>query len=151
MAIQLFASHVEGMSPVILYKVLQLRSDVFVVEQDCAYSDPDGRDLEPDSLQIWADDDGEVVGAARVLAEATEMRIGRLVVAPSARGSGVGRDVFLHAMEQCELVRPGRAIRIDAQAYLRDWYESLGFEPIGEQFYENNIAHIPMRRPGTEQ
>lgn len=151
MTTQLFASHLEGMSPVILYKVLKLRSDVFVVEQDCAYSDPDGRDLEANSLQVWAEVDGEIAGAARVLSDPAEMRIGRLVTSPDHRGDGVGREVFTFAMKQCDVVRPGCAIRIDAQAYLQRWYESLGFEVIGDEFYENNIAHVPMRRPASDQ
>ena len=91
MTYKFFNENISTMDPRILYKILQIRTDVFVVEQNCPYPELDGRDLEPDSEQLWVTVDDEVAGTIRILRDADALRIGRGVVADKHRGAGVTR------------------------------------------------------------
>jgi len=128
-----------------LHAILRLRSEVFVVEQACAYLDPDGRDAEPDCVQVWVtDDDGAVIATARVLLDADgRHRIGRVCTTPSARGRGIGALMMRAALERCG----DGAVVIDAQSQLADWYAKLGFVATGHEFVEDGIHHSEMLRP----
>ncbi|GAC1342987.1 MAG: GNAT family N-acetyltransferase [Candidatus Dormibacteria bacterium] len=124
-----------------LYDLLRLRGDVFVVEQACVYPDLDGRDREEGTEHLWAQRAGEVVAYLRVLVEAGALRrVGRLAVAPRARGDGLARELMQRALERC----PGSVV-LDAQSRLVPWYRSLGFVPAGDEYTEAGIAHVPMR------
>jgi len=125
-----------------LYRILALRSEVFVVEQECVYLDPDGRDLEPDARQLWVERDGTVVATLRLLRDQDRARIGRVVTAPTARGGGVAAALVRRAIELAGDVD----IVLDAQAHLADWYGRLGFVRDGAEFVEDGIPHVPMRR-----
>ena len=124
------------------YLLWQLRERVFVVEQECPYLELDGRDLEPGTRHLWLEDDGAPVAYLRVLEDPAEMRIGRVLVASTHRGQGLGERLMHAALE----VVDGRACRLDAQSYLVGWYAGLGFTPCGEEFVEDGIPHVPMRR-----
>ncbi|MCW4385423.1 GNAT family N-acetyltransferase [Salinibacterium sp. SYSU T00001] len=126
-----------------LYRILWLRSAVFVVEQEAAYDDIDGRDLEPGTVQFWAEEEGEVLSTLRVLVDPEGMRIGRVATAASARGRGLSGRLMTDAIARCE----GRSIRLDAQAHLEGWYGAFGFRTCGPGFEEDGIPHVPMRRP----
>jgi ElaA protein len=126
-----------------LHDLLRLRVDVFVVEQECPYHELDGRDLLPDTCHWWIERDGTVAATIRLLAEPDGgSRIGRVVTHPAHRGQGLAATLIRAALE--ELPRP---VRLDAQAHLRAWYESLGFEVCGPLFVEDGIDHLPMVRP----
>jgi ElaA protein len=131
-----------------LYALLRLRVDVFVVEQDCAYPDLDGQDLLDDTLQVWAHDDGEVLGCIRVLrADGDAPAIGRVATAEGARGRGVAAELIRHGIMLC---RPDATIHLHAQAHLEQWYARFGFERAGEGYDEDGIPHVPMtRRPAA--
>jgi ElaA protein len=125
-----------------LYGILAVRAEVFVVEQDCAYLDPDGRDLEPDARQVWAEVDGSVVATLRVLRDADgAARIGRVATAPAVRGAGYGVALMRHALT---LVPDGEVV-LGAQAYLEGWYGQFGFVRDGADYVEDGIPHLPMR------
>ena len=124
------------------YAVWRLRQDVFVVEQQCPYPDLDGRDDEPGTRHVVLREDGEVVGYARVLDDGDVWRIGRVVLARSARGRGLADVLMEEALRSC----PDRDVVLDAQAPLVVWYVSLGFSVDGEEFLEDGIPHVPMRR-----
>lgn len=126
------------------YLLWQLRERVFVVEQECAYLDLDGRDLEPDTRHVWVEDSGVPVAYLRVLQDPEEMRIGRVVVDGAHRGRGLARRLMAAALD---VVGP-RSCRLDAQSYLVSWYAGLGFEPCGPEFLDDGIPHVPMRRVG---
>ncbi|MGI8760740.1 MAG: GNAT family N-acetyltransferase [Jatrophihabitantaceae bacterium] len=145
----LHEARLREIDPVTLYRILALRADVFVVEQDCAYLDPDGRDLEADALQLWAESDGEVVATLRLLRDgsARTARIGRVATARDSRGAGIAA-----ALVQRAIARAGGAeIVLDAQTYLAAWYARFGFERDGPEFVEDGIAHVPMRRPAPQR
>jgi ElaA protein len=137
------AAPLAGLDPVTLYSILKLRVDVFVVEQNCAYPELDGRDTEPGALMVWAEDTGAVVGTLRILDEADgRARIGRVVTAPSHRGAGVAAALMNAALEQVG----GREVELHAQAHLEKWYERFGFRRSGAEYTEDGIPHVPMQR-----
>jgi ElaA protein len=125
-----------------LYAVLRLRAQVFVVEQDCPYLDPDGHDLDPSTTHLWFEDDaGEVTSYLRVLpAPGGGHRIGRVVTPPSHRGHGLAGQLLGVALEQA-----GRPVVLDAQAHLVGMYERHGFVVDGDEFLDDGIPHRPMR------
>lgn len=128
-----------------LYALLQLRSRVFVVEQNCAYPDLDDKDQESWHWMGWNKE--ELVAYTRLLPPGLafkECSIGRVVTAPSVRGQGVGRTLMHHSIEQCRNLFGSGPIQIGAQRYLESFYQSLGFEIVGEPYLEDGIPHIHM-------
>ena len=130
------------LEPETLYGVLRLRSEVFVVEQACAYLDLDGRDLEPATRHVWFEDDtGAVIATARVLDDAVR-RIGRIATRPDHRGEGLAARLVEHF-----LASAAGPWRLDAQSSLVDWYARFGFVVDGPEYLEDGIPHVPMFRP----
>ena len=125
-----------------LYAILRLRAEIFVVEQECAYLDPDGRDLAPQCTQVWIEDGDTVVATARVLPEPGGVRIGRVCTSSAARARGLGAQI----VEAALAVAGTGPIYIDAQTRLTDWYAPFGFVPTGREFVEDGIHHTEMRR-----
>jgi ElaA protein len=125
------------------YHLWQLREAVFVVEQQCAYLELDGRDLEPATRHVWVSYDGQPVAYLRVLDDGSHVRIGRVCVAGEHRGGGVARTLMRAALE----VVGDRPSRLSAQSYLVGWYERLGYAADGPEFLEDGIPHVPMARP----
>lgn len=125
-----------------LYAAVVLRSQVFVVEQDCVYLDPDGRDLEPATTHLWfRDPSGEIASYLRVLAEPTGgHRIGRVVTAPRHRGRRLSTRLIEVALQHTT-----GPVVLDAQSHLVPMYERNGFVPAGPEFIEDGIPHTPMR------
>jgi ElaA protein len=128
------------------YAIWRLRQDVFVVEQECPYPDLDGRDDEPGTVHVVLHEGDALIGYARVLDDGVEWRIGRVVLASAGRGRGLADRLMVAALEAC----PDRDIVLDAQAPLADWYARLGFAVDGEEFLEDGISHVPMRRAGPD-
>jgi ElaA protein len=126
------------------YEVWRLRQEVFVVEQECPYPDLDGRDLEEGTRHVLLRDGDELMGYARVLDDGDVWRIGRVVLARQARGRGLADPLLQTALDVC----PDRPVVMDAQIPLRGWYERFGFEVDGEEFLDDGIPHLPMRRAG---
>jgi ElaA protein len=137
-----FTSTLTELDPVTLYAILRLRSEVFVVEQQCVYLDLDGRDLEPSAKQLWITRDDAVVATLRWLRDPDgSARIGRVATTPSARGSGLAGDLMRQALALSE----GSDVVLDAQSYLLDWYASFGFAASGPEYLEDGIPHVSMR------
>lgn len=133
-----------------LYALLRLRVDVFVVEQECAYAELDGRDLEPRTRHYWLGGQGDpepVLGCVRLLKDADgRYRIGRMCIAPAARGKGLARRLMDAVLAE---VGDGECVA-DAQRYLVDFYAGYGFVPDGQPFNWTGIEHVPIRRPKRE-
>jgi ElaA protein len=130
-----------------LYDALALRSRVFVLEQG-PYQDADG--LDPDAWHLLGrDSSGALIAYLRVVdpgRKCEEPSIGRVVVAPEARGRAIGRALMQEGIARCSMAWPGRGIRISAQARLERFYRSLGFELVGAEYLEDGIPHIEMLR-----
>lgn len=129
-----------------LHDVLKLRVDIFVVEQNCAYHEIDGKDpLCYHCLGI--NPAGEVVAAARIAPEGViypQVSIGRVVVRDDCRGLGIGHALMHHCMEHCKAELVAKAIKIAAQHYLEKFYESLGFKTISAIYPWDGIDHVDM-------
>lgn len=132
------------LTPDVAYALWALRSRVFVVEQQAAYLDLDGRDTEPTTWHVWcADGAGLPVATLRVVDDGAAWRVGRVVTAAEQRGRGLAA-----AMMREVLVRHGaREVVLDAQAHLERWYAGFGFVVSGDPYTdEDGIPHVPMRR-----
>jgi ElaA protein len=117
--------------------------DVFVVEQQCAYPELDGRDLDPEAILLWVERAGDVVATMRLLPEGDgAVRIGRLATATSTRSRGLAGDLLQRGLE----LAGRRDIVLDAQSRLEAWYASFGFIRSGKEFTEDGIEHVPMVR-----
>ncbi|GAB3366479.1 GNAT family N-acetyltransferase [Arachidicoccus ginsenosidivorans] len=137
----------EELSLIELYRILQLRNQVFYVEQHCDDLDLDDKDQQSLHLTIY---DGDVLaGYARLLPPGLsyqEMSIGRVAVSASYRGRGLGRLMMEKSLEHLELSFGKGPIKISAQRYLEQFYGSLGFKTISEVYLEAGIEHIKMFR-----
>ena len=130
-----------------LYDALALRSRVFVLEQG-PYLDADGVDRMAWHL-LGRDGSGVLQGYLRLVDPAVkyqEPSLGRVVVAPELRGTGLGRRLVAEGIDRCSAAWPGQAVRISAQAHLQTFYAEFGFAPVGEVYLEDNIQHLEMLR-----
>ncbi|GAA5523895.1 protein ElaA [Microbulbifer aestuariivivens] len=138
-----------------LYDILQLRQAVFVQEQDCAYQDADGRDQHSWHLAAWEKqgEDFSLQAYLRVVdpgGKYAEPSIGRVLTAPAARRTGLGRELMARGLSLCDQHFSGSAIRISAQLYLSRFYREFAFEPVSEPYDEDGIPHIEMVRAGRQ-
>ncbi|SCF30278.1 ElaA protein [Micromonospora viridifaciens] len=125
------------------HDLLRLRIDTFVVEQSCPYPELDGRDVEPGTRHLWLTRDGGVVAYLRILADPGGVaRIGRVVVAPAARGAGLAGRLMTEALT---LIGDGPCV-LEAQSHLAGFYAGHGFTQCGPGYVEDGIPHTPMRR-----
>jgi ElaA protein len=125
-----------------LYALLKLRTDVFVVEQECAYPELDGRDTETGTRHLWLSRGDEVVAYLRILADHGVERIGRVAVAKHERGSGHAGRLVAEALT----VVGNRPAVLEAQAHLQGFYARYGFAVTGPEYLDDGIPHVPMRR-----
>lgn len=132
----------DELTPRQLYAVLRLRSQVFVVEQNCVYLDLDGLDTDPTCRLLWFEgDDGSVLTTSRVFAYRDGTQIGRIATAPAARRLRLAGRLLEHVLA----TTPGPWY-LHAQAHLAPWYRTFGFEVTGDVYIEDGIPHVPMRR-----
>ncbi|EJM23008.1 GNAT family N-acetyltransferase [Pseudomonas sp. GM25] len=132
-----------------LYAILKLRSEVFVVEQRCAYLDPDGQDLDGDTCHLMGWDGDQLVAYLRLLdpeSQGGDVVIGRVLTAPAGRGKGLGHEMMEQALKQADKRWPEVPIYLSAQAHLQGYYGRYGFVVAGEEYLEDDIPHIGMRR-----
>ena len=129
-----------------LYAIMQLRNEVFVVEQNCVYQDADNKDLVSYHFMGWANN--KLMAYTRILppgvAYTKEPSIGRVVTSPSARGSGIGRELMEKSIEELYKLFGETPIKIGAQLYLLKFYTSLGFQQTSSIYLEDDIEHIEM-------
>ena len=126
-----------------LYRIVELRERVFVVEQACIYLDADGLDLQ--ARHVWAESADRIDAYLRIVPAGVkfpELSIGRVIVAPHARGTGLGKELMQRGIEAAR----GVPIRIGAQAHLEKFYAELGFARVSEDFVEDGIPHLEMLR-----
>ncbi len=131
-----------------LYDVLQIRAEIFVVEQDCVYQDLDGKDQK--ALHILGYKSGKMVAYTRVFKPGDyfkEASIGRVVVKENERQHKYGYAIMKASIEAIKNHYNETAIRISAQTYLRRFYGNLEFKEVGEEYLEDGIPHIHMIKP----
>lgn len=138
----------EGLTNKELYSILQLRAEVFILEQNCPYQDMDGKDIFSFHL-MGTDERNHLIAYARLLPEDVsfkEVSIGRVVTSPLARRMGAGVQLMQNALEVIEQKHGKVPIRIGAQLYLKKFYERFGFVKASEMYLEDGIEHIEMLR-----
>jgi len=135
-----------------LYRILQLRQAVFVVEQNCVYQDLDG--IDPVSWHLGCWEGEELLAYTRLVPPGVsyaEPSIGRVLTAARVRRSGLGRELMQRSLDEAARLFGRVALQIGAQKYLRRFYESLGFEVVGPEYLEDGIPHLHMvRAAGAE-
>lgn len=133
-----------------LYELLQLRSEVFVVEQNCAYQDIDGKDEK--ALHVLGYDEQKLVAYTRIFPPGIyfkEAAIGRVVVKENSRANKFGHEILKASIKAIKENFNTLSIKLSAQTYLTKFYESHGFEQIGEGYLEDGIPHIAMVKNGS--
>lgn len=128
-----------------LYKLLALRSEVFVVEQDCAYQDVDGKDHQ--ALHLMGFEKDSLVAYARIFppgAYLDKACVGRVVVKKTHRGKALGVQLMKKAIATVQEYYNTSEVALSAQTYLKKFYRDLGFQAAGEEYLEDGIPHILM-------
>jgi ElaA protein len=135
----------DDLAPHELYAILQLRNEVFVVEQNCVFQDADNKDQYCYHLMGWQEND--LAAYSRILPleiSYSESSIGRIVTSPNARGNGIGRALVKQSIEELYILFGKIPIKIGAQLYLQKFYESFGFKQTSDIYLEDDIPHIEM-------
>jgi ElaA protein len=128
-----------------LYAILQLRIEVFIVEQNCPFQDADSKDMDCYHLMCW--EDGMLLAYSRLVPAGisfAEISIGRVVSSVKARGRGLGKELMQRSLSTAFTLFGKQPLRIGAQLYLKRFYESLGFLQDGPVYLEDGIEHIEM-------
>jgi len=137
----------EALSVKELYNLLQLRAEVFIVEQNCVYQDIDGKDEK--ALHLLGEDKGEIVAYARLFKPHDyfeQASIGRVVVKETSRAHKLGHILMREAIQEIKTHFDQTKITISAQLYLKKFYESHGFIQTSEMYLEDDIPHIEMKK-----
>ncbi len=140
--------HFNELSPHELYAIMQLRNEVFAVEQHCVYPDADNKDQSAHHLMGWTND--KLIAYARLLpagiAFPDHPSIGRVVTSASVRGKGIGKELMNRSIEHTERLFGKSSIKIGAQLYLKKFYTEFGFRQSSDVYPEDGIEHIEMIR-----
>jgi len=128
-----------------LYSILRLRSEIFVVEQNCVYQDMDNKDQL--AFHFFCIKNNTIIAYTRLFKPGdyyAEAAIGRVVVSKFERGYGLGHELIKHSIIKTKELFGKTPIKIGAQTYLKSFYESHGFKKISEEYLEDGIPHIHM-------
>ncbi|ASW42893.1 GNAT family N-acetyltransferase [Clostridium isatidis] len=128
-----------------LYSILRLRSEIFVVEQNCVYQDMDNKDLK--AFHLMAIDEGQIVAYLRILNKGVsykEISIGRVVVKKEYRRRKLGLEIINRAIDYIKNIMKENEIRISAQVYAKNLYKKAGFKEVSEEYLEDDIPHVEM-------
>lgn len=131
-----------------LYSLLQLRVDVFVVEQNCPYPELDDKDLHPQTRHVILKKGDKVIAYSRILAPDVSFKgfpgVGRICISQTARRLGLGKVLVQKTLAETQALWPNTEIHISAQCYLQRFYQDLGFKPASEPYLEDDIPHLKM-------
>ena len=135
----------QDLEPDRLYEILKLRSEVFVVEQKCAYQDLDNKDEK--ALHLVGEKNNKIIAYTRIFKKGAFFKnssIGRVLVKKEYRNKDYGRKIMISSIEKLKKDPKEEKIELSAQKYLLKFYSELGFEKIGEEYLEDNIPHVKM-------
>ena len=147
MNITWYHKHFKELNTTELYQILQLRNEVFIVEQHCPFQDLDDKDLKCYHLIGFDTESQKVMAYTRIVPAGIsfeEASIGRVITSPLARKGGIGKQLMKKSIELLEELYGGVSIKIGAQLYLIKFYESFGFQQVEEVYLEDGIEHILM-------
>lgn len=145
----------DDLSPHELYAILQLRNEVFAVEQNCVYPDLDNKDQPAYHLMGWSkgllsENNDKLIAYSRIIPPDIvypEPSIGRVATSVSARGGGIGKQLMMLSIEHIYRIFGKRPVKIGAQLYLKNFYANFGFLLTGDVYLEDGIEHIEMVKP----
>jgi ElaA protein len=140
--------HFSALSSAELYSILRLRSEVFVVEQNCVFLDMDNKDQQCHHLMGWMEE--KLVAYSRLVPPGISYdlpSIGRVTTSPKVRLTGAGKELMQHSIDELFRLFGVSPIRIGAQLYLKKFYGYFGFTQSSEIYDEDGIDHIEMTRP----
>ena len=135
----------QDLSPDRLYEILKLRSEVFVVEQKCAYQDLDNKDEK--ALHLVGEENNKIIAYTRIFKKGDFFKyssIGRVLVKKEYRNKDYGRKIMKNSIDRLKKDPKEEKIELSAQKYLLKFYSELGFEKVGEEYLEDNIPHVKM-------
>ncbi|MEE6075407.1 GNAT family N-acetyltransferase [Avibacterium paragallinarum] len=125
-----------------LFAIYQVRTAVFVVEQQCAYQEVDHWDQS--AVHFWQEFDGKICAYCRIIPQTDGIHIGRVLVAQQARGKGLAKELVQQALDYCQQHWATEPVLIQAQTYLQNFYRTLGFQPTSAEYLEDGIPHLDM-------
>ena len=137
----------DDLTPHELYAILQLRNEVFVLEQNCIFQDADDKDQQSFHFMGWLNK--KLIAYTRIVPAgiaSDKVSIGRVATSPSVRRTGIGKELLERSIEKTKELFGNVPIIIGAQLYLKKFYESLGFRQSGDIYHEDGIEHIKMIR-----
>lgn len=148
MTIKWICKYFDELTPHELYAIIQLRNEVFVVEQNCVFQDADDKDQQCYHFMGWQND--KLVAYTRLVPIGVAYKdfpsIGRVITSSSVRRSGIGRILMEKSIEEIQSLSGTAPIKIGAQLYLKKFYESFGFIQTSEIYLEDDIQHVEMIR-----
>ena len=147
MNITWYHKHFKELNTTELYQILQLRNEVFIVEQHCPFQDLDDKDLKCYHLIGFDTESQKVMAYTRIVPAGIsfeEASIGRVITSPLARKGGIGKQLMNKSIELLKELYGSVSIKIGAQLYLKNFYESFGFQQVEEVYLEDGIEHILM-------
>ncbi len=150
MQIQWILKKFEELTPYQLYAILQLRNEVFVVEQNCVFQDADDKDQ--DSYHLMGFLNNKLVAYTRLVPPGVvypDISIGRVITSHLVRRTGTGKELMQQSIDDCYRLFGKAPIKIGAQLYLKKFYEFFGFQQISDVYLEDGIEHIYMRKEVT--
>jgi ElaA protein len=148
MPIQWTLKKFEELTPYQLYAILQLRNEVFVVEQNCVFQDADNKD--PDSYHLMGFNGNKLIAYSRLVPAGKmheQVSIGRVVTSPTVRRSGAGKELMEQSIDAVYNLFGIQPIKIGAQLYLKQFYSLFGFDQVSGVYIEDGIEHIYMIKP----
>jgi ElaA protein len=148
MQIQWLLKKFEELTPYQLYAILKLRSEVFVVEQNCVFQDADDKDQS--SYHLMGFNNNKLIAYTRLVPPGKiyeQVSIGRVVTSPSVRGSGAGKELMKQSIDAVYNLFGAQPIKLGAQLYLKQFYGLFGFEQMSDVYLEDGIEHIYMIKP----
>ncbi len=135
----------QDLTPNKLYEILMLRSEIFVVEQNCAYQDLDNKDQK--ALHLIVEEKNKIIAYTRIFKKGNFLKnssIGRVLVKKEHRGKDLGKKIMIKSIDQIKKDETEKKIELSAQKYLLKFYFELGFKRIGEEYLEDGIPHVKM-------
>jgi ElaA protein len=150
MPIEWILKKFDELTPHELYAILQLRNEVFVVEQHCVFQDADNKDQDSYHFMGW--DKKQLIAYTRIVPPGViykQVSIGRVVISPGVRGSGIGKELMERSIETINQLFGKADIKIGAQLHLQQFYSSFGFQKASNVYLEDGIEHIEMIRPAA--
>lgn len=132
-----------AMSVTSVFELFKLRNAIFIVEQNCVYQDIDQLDLEAHHIVMC--DQNKVIGCSRFfINQEDQLQIGRLALDRAYRQQALGKQLFQYTLTQSQSIFPEKTLMLSSQKHLTAFYQQFGFNPIGDEFLEDNIPHQHM-------